>query len=1267
MKTFCKKSLLFIAIVLLMTTIFVTAIAVTDTKTAAFALEHEHTGWIPLAQSDIDYVVSNLDGVIPQGDYVLTEYIDVTSDLKVASGTTVNICLDNQYLTFYDNSTMTVDGTLNVYDCGGGGGIEMYNDTALNNIIVAGGTFNLYSGMIMRSSDSIDGEALVVVNSGSFNGYGGMLVVNRSSQDIENADVTLEVAIGASAYLADYALVDNAIVVLHNTNSEIAALTLDGYYTNIVLQLDSYRQSAYLAEFANMTTFSHISIADDDWGVVAEDSTIKLSHEKHTDQSSPIDYKCDYCFKYIFGSGTLDDPYVVKTCDELKAAMASTDNGTNYIKLDTNITVNGVIGNNTAMVLDLNNRTIAFTNGGYIAPTANATIKNGYITGTTTTVYIYSGSNSLTIDGVDVSVEIGAAMEFQAGNIDIDNSIIVAGGGYALKVSGTASLTADNILLKGSQGICNFSGGTVSIGGEIDGHSTLQLYHNPHQDINNDCICDLVDCLSSVHIETGNDCYCDNCTMKLEHTDGDSDGVCDNCFKLTAAHNICGNTECTHTSHSAVEYFALTQDYTLAVYLSSTIPGGSYALVEDITVAETLYIEPGATVNLCLNGHVFTIGGFDVNGGTLNICNCKESGKLIIDTNMTIDNNEVVTLYSGYISKKLGVEDGTATIVVNNGGRLRVLGGKINGNATEAGVSIAVSAIVNIDGGNIAKIKHLNTANNTGTLSFTNFNISDAPVEIEMTVYAQDLSIASIDSNTDLADITIANTSYRLEKLGDSLLILKHKEHTFDREVVDGIYLKSVANCTQTAVYYKSCVCGEQDDENTFSSGDIAENNHASTDYSYEQNVGDTHTKKHACCGEIVTGAEACSGGTATCTALATCQNCSDTYGTTLSHIGGTATCAEQAECSVCGTKYGELDETNHASIEYEYVANTGDTHTKKYACCDATVDAAEECSGGTATCIEKAICEYCLEAYGDFSEHTYTNACDTSCNVEGCDETRAAGPHSGGMATCIEKAICSNCGTIYGEFSSTNHASTSFNYTNSGDGTHLKKHYCCDAVADEGEACSGGAATCEDLAICQYCGVEYGDLAGHNYTMEQHDETNHWAVCEVCLEEDTKSPHTLVEGACTGCPYIEEKVTVEVVGGTVDGDTTIEVSKDGTVTVTADPPTAGKVFSGWKVNGVIVSQDASYSFLASADITVEAVYADAPIDGGATSDSGTTGTPESGTSGSGTVPQPDDSITAPEEPTGLSGGAIAGIVGGVAAIAVSSVAAIIIVKKKKR
>lgn len=68
--------------------------------------------------------------------------------------------------------------------------------------------------------------------------------------------------------------------------------------------------------------------------------------------------------------------------------------------------------------------------------------------------------------------------------------------------------------------------------------------------------------------------------------------------------------------------------------------------------------------------------------------------------------------------------------------------------------------------------------------------------------------------------------------------------HTFDREIVDPKYLKSVANCVNPAIYFKSCVCGVKGAE-TFTVGDKDENSHNFSDTWSSSNEDFCHY--HAC------------------------------------------------------------------------------------------------------------------------------------------------------------------------------------------------------------------------------------------------------------------------------------------------------------------------------------------------------------------------------------------------------------------------------------
>ena len=215
--------------------------------------------------------------------------------------------------------------------------------------------------------------------------------------------------------------------------------------------------------------------------------------------------------------------------------------------------------------------------------------------------------------------------------------------------------------------------------------------------------------------------------------------------------------------------------------------------------------------------------------------------------------------------------------------------------------------------------------------------------------------------------------------------------------------------------------------------------------------------------------------------------------------------------------------------------------------------------------------------------------------------------------------------------------------------------------------------ATETEAVKCTVCGYIITPALGHTtHTAGEEwlsDDTNHWHKCTGCNEKLGVAAHTYgawtvavqpqagvageKERECSVCGYKEtalvealgEQITVTVVGGSVNGGASVTVDKNGTVTVVANPAPQGKTFKGWSLDGgqTIVSQDETYSFSATENVTLTAVYSDiAP----------------GGEQPGGEQP----------EKTGLSGGAIAGIaVGSVAVAGVGGFSVFWFVIKKKK
>ena len=152
-------------------------------------------------------------------------------------------------------------------------------------------------------------------------------------------------------------------------------------------------------------------------------------------------------------------------------------------------------------------------------------------------------------------------------------------------------------------------------------------------------------------------------------------------------------------------------------------------------------------------------------------------------------------------------------------------------------------------------------------------------------------------------------------------------------------------------------------------------------------------------------------GGTATCTERAVCEVCNQPYGELAAHTGGTATCTERAVCEVCNQPYGEPPAhtggtefptcttgrtCKKCGAEYGILGHMwttrmslgNGTHRRSCMRCGA-VDTAN-CTGGTRTCFQRAVCIYCRSEYGDLYPHQLkTFKRPATCRQEGLEYTR--------------------------------------------------------------------------------------------------------------------------------------------------------------------------------------------------------------------------------------------------------------------------------------
>lgn len=330
-----------------------------------------------------------------------------------------------------------------------------------------------------------------------------------------------------------------------------------------------------------------------------------------------------------------------------------------------------------------------------------------------------------------------------------------------------------------------------------------------------------------------------------------------------------------------------------------------------------------------------------------------------------------------------------------------------------------------------------------------------------------------------------------------------------------------------------------------------------------------THTAECTVCKASLHGN--CKGGIATCEQYAVCEICGGAHGELLSHdYSGAYAPDENGQhgklcLNGCNKPGGEKEDCTYGVWVGDGVA----AHTRTCEVCSGTVS--EECSGGTATCTEKAICSVCEAAYGDFLPHTFpvgaqgfaeskndgthTRYC-TSCeqnvvlaceyeyipNQDGthiatctlCSYTEQAQPCFGGSATCVVPASCEGCKVAYGDPLRHDYSGEA---KDNGDGTHCLQcvngceQFGGDKIACEADEwifngndthsasclvckailtdhCKGGTPTCEKQAVCEICNSSYGKGGDHSF-QTAYDDTHHWGACTGCDKTTPKDEHT--------------------------------------------------------------------------------------------------------------------------------------------------------------
>ena len=150
---------------------------------------------------------------------------------------------------------------------------------------------------------------------------------------------------------------------------------------------------------------------------------------------------------------------------------------------------------------------------------------------------------------------------------------------------------------------------------------------------------------------------------------------------------------------------------------------------------------------------------------------------------------------------------------------------------------------------------------------------------------------------------------------------------------------------------------------------------------------------------------------------------------------------------------------------------------------------------------------------------------------------------HTGGTATCTHPAVCEVCGVSYGDLDPSNHEGTTVWTTTAA--THTQRYDCCGAVtvAESAHSWSNG--------VCTQCGYD----CAHDYAWQQGNG-QYWRACSLCGTETAKQeiPTITITGADRVCVTQDYTFTFTLPAGATDPDAGYEFPMIGSdVPVTVD------------------------------------------------------------------------------------------------------------------
>ena len=413
--------------------------------------------------------------------------------------------------------------------------------------------------------------------------------------------------------------------------------------------------------------------------------------------------------------------------------------------------------------------------------------------------------------------------------------------------------------------------------------------------------------------------------------------------------------------------------------------------------------------------------------------------------------------------------------------------------------------------------------------------------------------------------------------------------HAYTQQVRNSNTLKTPADCTNDAVYYLSCTCGEISQTDTFT----AENTVLDHDWgAWESNGNDTHTRT---CSRDTKHTETnnCSGGTATCTVKAVCDVCKQAYGALKAHdftaetaeakyLKSGSSCTAKAvyykSCTVCGLSSkgtpSEATFTSGSVLGHDWgePSYTWTAVPDGYMCaaskkCNHCSEDVSELATVTyavttaPTCLNDGIGTYTATFSAAYGFTTQTkNVTLSAIGHKWGDVTYIWTENAVGGYHCTAKHVCENDSTHI----ETNNAAVTYRVVTPatcetvGSGTYSATFTAAWATAQTKDETipatghKGGTSDCCHKAKCEVCQQEYGEFDPDN-----HSDLKHFPA----KRATTRAEGNIEYWYCSGCGkyYRDEEATKEI----TQKDTVIRKRRPSGDSTTTDDKTVKSVKTG--------------------------------------------------------------------------------------------------------